>query len=98
MESLGGEISAVWPDDSPHLRVEPDPAEVARVPQRLENSAPITGGEIDFSLDTVLEIEAETVIRHHFDTGDVNDLGHIAILRKRIDLDQLLFPPRALPI
>jgi hypothetical protein len=98
VKRLRRDVGAVRPGDRPQLRIEFDTAEVRRIGKRLEDAAPSPTGQIDLSFRTIFEREAEAVVIDHFDLRYVHDLGHVLMLRQRLDALQRQAIAGALPV
>lgn len=82
MQSLGGDVSAVRPDNGSKLLVQLNPREVLRVSKRSKDSSPLFIREIDLTRDAVVEIQAKSMPAKTLNLGDVNDPLHGADARE----------------
>src|SRR5260370_24080643 len=68
VERLRRQVDTAWPNDGPRLRIDPDLSEVGRVIQRLQDTGPSLGREVDITGCGVAEEQPEHLVAYHGNT------------------------------
>lgn len=76
VQGFRGEISAVRPNDSSELGIDLDLPEVRGIRERLDDTLPWPGREIDISFASVVEVQMEAMVAYQVERGDMNQIGH----------------------